>query len=73
MYFNLTEEQQFVKDVARKFADERLYPRAGEFDKNARLDRELMKEMGELGLMGVKVPEEYGGAGLEEGQQSVRN
>jgi len=65
MDFKFTEEQQYVRDVARKFADERLFPRAGEFDKNAKLDRGIIKEMGQLGLMGVKVPEKYGGAGLD--------
>ena len=65
MDFNLTEEQIFVRDVARKFADEKLFPRAGEFDKSRELDRDLIKEMSELGLMGVKVPEKYGGTGLD--------
>ncbi len=65
MDFGFTEEQQYVKDVARKFADERLFPHAGEFDKNAKLDRGVIKEMADLGLMGVKVPEEYGGTGLD--------
>lgn len=65
MDFKFTEEQQYVRDVARKFADERLFPRAGEFDKNAKLDRGIIKEMGQLGLIGVKVPEKYGGAGLD--------
>ncbi len=65
MDFNLTEEQTFVRDVARKFANEKLFPRAGEFDHDAKLDRNLIKEMAGLGLMGVKVPEEYGGAGLD--------
>jgi alkylation response protein AidB-like acyl-CoA dehydrogenase len=65
MTFAFTEEQQFVKEVARKFADEKLFPRAGEFDSNAKLDRKVISEMGELGLMGVKVPEAYGGAGLD--------
>jgi alkylation response protein AidB-like acyl-CoA dehydrogenase len=65
MDFNLSEEQTFVRDVARKFADEKLFPRAGEFDENGQLDRDVIREMGELGLMGVKVPEAYGGAGLD--------
>ena len=65
MDFNLSEEQTFVRDVARKFADEKLFPRAGEFDEKAELDHDLIREMGELGLMGVKVPEAYGGAGLD--------
>jgi len=65
MNFNFTEEQTFVRDVARKFSDEKLFPRAGEFDHNAQLDRGIIREMAELGLMGVKVPEAYGGAGLD--------
>jgi len=65
MDFRFTDEQTFVRDVARKFADEKLFPRAGEFDHNAKLDRNVIKEMAELGLMGVKVPEVYGGAGLD--------
>ena len=65
MDFSFTEEQTYVREVARKFADERLFPRAGEFDKQAKLDFGLIKEMSELGLMGVKVPEEYGGTGLD--------
>ena len=65
MDFNLSEEQQYVRDVARKFSDERLFPRAGEFDETKKLDREVIKEMAELGLMGVKIPEAYGGTGLD--------
>ena len=65
MDFNLSEEQIFVRDVARKFADEKLFPRAGEFDEKAALDHDLIREMADLGLMGVKVPEAYGGAGLD--------
>ncbi len=65
MDFTLSDEQIFVRDVARKFSDEKLFPRAGEFDKQAALDKDLIREMAELGLMGVKVPEEYGGAGLD--------
>ena len=65
MNFALSEEQTYVQEVARKFADEKLFPRAGEFDKKAELDRGLIKEMSDLGLMGVKVPEEYGGTGLD--------
>ncbi|MBK7140954.1 MAG: acyl-CoA dehydrogenase family protein [bacterium] len=65
MDFNFSEEQNYVRDVARRFADEKLFPRAGEFDHTEKLDRALVKEMADLGLMGVKVPEEYGGAGLD--------
>lgn len=65
MDFDLSEEQLFVRDVARKFSDEKLFPRAVEFDAEEKLDRDLIREMGSLGLIGVAVPEEYGGAGLD--------
>jgi alkylation response protein AidB-like acyl-CoA dehydrogenase len=65
MDFRLTDEQNDVRDVARRFADEKLFPRAGEFDEHEQLDRAVIKEMAELGLMGVKVPEAYGGTGLD--------
>lgn len=65
MSVTFSEEQIFVRDVARKFADERLFPNAGKYDHDEKLDRDVIREMGELGLMGVKVPEAYGGAGLD--------
>lgn len=65
MSFEFTDEQIFVRDVARKFADEKLFPNAGKYDHDEKLDRKIIREMGELGLMGVKVPEAYGGAGLD--------
>lgn len=65
MNFDLTEEQLAVRDMARDFASRRVAPIADELDKQARTATELFQEMGELGLMGMCVPEEFGGAGLD--------
>ena len=61
----LTPEQQEIRALARRFADERIAPRAAEWDRDHVFPRELFGELGELGLMGVCVPEEQGGAGAD--------
>ncbi len=61
----LTEEQEMVRDMARRFAEERLKPAAAERDRTAAFPAVELGEMGELGLMGMIVPEEYGGAGTD--------
>jgi alkylation response protein AidB-like acyl-CoA dehydrogenase len=60
---DLTQEQQLVRDTVREFARERVAPVAEELDRESRFPYELVAELGELGLMGLPVPEEYGGAG----------
>lgn len=65
MNFDFTEEQIGVRDMARDFAKTRVAPIADELDKQSRTATELFEEMGQLGLMGMCVPEEYGGAGLD--------
>lgn len=65
MKFELTEEQQMIKDMTRRFADDRLKPIAEEIDKEHRFPEEIVKEIGELGLLGVAIPEEWGGAGMD--------
>ena len=60
----LTEEERLVRDNAHRYAQERLLPRVLEGFRNERFDPAIMTEMGELGLLGVTLPEEYGGAGL---------
>ncbi len=64
MDFELNEQQQMIRDMARKFADERVAPLAEKTDKEHAFPAEIIREMGEMGLMGVAVPEEYGGAGM---------
>ncbi len=60
----LTEEERLVRDTARGYAQEKLLPRVTSAFLEERFDREIMNEMGELGLLGPTIPVEYGGAGL---------
>uniref|UniRef100_Q47JX6 3-sulfinopropanoyl-CoA desulfinase n=1 Tax=Dechloromonas aromatica (strain RCB) TaxID=159087 RepID=Q47JX6_DECAR len=61
----LTQEQEMIRDSMRAFAQERLAPFAAEWDKNHTFPAEALKELGELGAMGMVVPEEWGGAGMD--------
>ena len=61
----LSKEQIMIRDMARDFAQERLFPNAAEWDKNKTFPAEELKEMGELGLFGMTIPEEWGGAGID--------
>jgi alkylation response protein AidB-like acyl-CoA dehydrogenase len=64
MGFDLTEEQQQVKRSVREFTEAEIKPHVMEWDEAQRLPREIFTKMGDLGLMGVIFPEEYGGAGM---------
>jgi len=57
-----TEEQRMIHDAARDFAVERLAPHAGEWDREARLPDEVVRQLGELGFLGMIVPPEWGGS-----------
>jgi short-chain 2-methylacyl-CoA dehydrogenase len=63
--FDLTQEQQLVRDTVREFAESRIAPLAEELDREHRFPYDLVAEIGELGLMGMTIPEEYGGAGAD--------
>ncbi len=65
MNFELSEEQQLLRDTVRDFALTRVAPVAAELDREARFPYEIVAEMAELGLMGIPIPEEYGGAGAD--------
>ena len=65
MKFELSEEQQMLQKMARDFAQSEVLPRAAEIDKSHRHPQELVKRMAELGLLGVAVPDEYGGSGMD--------
>jgi alkylation response protein AidB-like acyl-CoA dehydrogenase len=65
MDFSLTEEQQMVKDMARRFADEQIKPVAAELDRTHRHPEEIIRQMAELKFLGIAVPEEYGGGGMD--------
>jgi glutaryl-CoA dehydrogenase len=60
----LTPEERMVRDSARGYAQKKLFPRVLTAYREERFDREIMTEMGALGLLGPTIPEEYGGAGL---------
>jgi glutaryl-CoA dehydrogenase len=60
----LSEEERMVRNTARGYAQDKLFPRVLTAYREERFDREIMSEMGALGLLGPTVPEEYGGAGL---------
>lgn len=63
--FSFTEEQELIRDEVRRFAEERILPGVKERDDNHEFPAEIMRELGELGLLGTMVPEAYGGAGLD--------
>jgi butyryl-CoA dehydrogenase len=66
MDFDLTEDQKMLKTMVQDFAARELEPIAAEIDEEARFPAESVKRMAELGLMGLGIPEEYGGAGSGE-------
>ncbi len=61
----LTQEQEMIRDTMRAFAQERLAPFAGEWDKNHTFPAEALKELGALGALGMVVPDEWDGAGMD--------
>jgi|TARA_B100001741_G_scaffold229167_1_gene190694 isovaleryl-CoA dehydrogenase len=62
---NPSEEHQMLREMIRDFVQEFVEPQAHEYDKKEQFNIELFRELGELGLLGITVPEEYGGAGLD--------
>ena len=65
MDFELSDEQRMIRDTARDFAAREIAPKAAELDKNSRWPSEILTKMAELGLLGVAIPQEYGGAGMD--------
>jgi alkylation response protein AidB-like acyl-CoA dehydrogenase len=65
MDFALTEDQQMIRDAAREFAQNEIAPVAAEFDISGEFPSETIKAAAELGFMGIEIPEEYGGSGLD--------
>jgi butyryl-CoA dehydrogenase len=65
MDFDLTEEQRMIRASARDFAVREVAPKAAELDKTARWPTEIVVKMAELGLLGMTVPQEWGGAGMD--------
>ncbi|HON38139.1 MAG TPA: acyl-CoA dehydrogenase [Deltaproteobacteria bacterium] len=65
MDFSLSEEHKMVRDMAKKFADQELKPIAARIDQEHRHDDGVLRKMAENGFMGVAIPAEYGGAGMD--------
>lgn len=62
---SLTEEHEALLQAVRNFAQKEIVPIAGEYDETGEFPMATIKKMGEMGLMGIQVPEEYGGAGMD--------
>ncbi|MGH9400043.1 MAG: acyl-CoA dehydrogenase family protein [Thermoanaerobaculia bacterium] len=71
MDFELTEEQSLLQAAVREFAREALRPRAAAIDQSGEFPKDLFRKAGELGLAGVSVPPEYGGAGMDVVSYSI--
>lgn len=64
MEFNISENQKLIQQTVRDFAEKHIRPKVMEWDESQKFPIEVFKKMGEIGLMGILVPTEYGGAGL---------
>lgn len=65
MNFELTDEHKAVQDMVRVFTAKEIIPNARKWDKEHRIDYNLTKKMGDLGILGICIPEKYGGAGMD--------
>jgi alkylation response protein AidB-like acyl-CoA dehydrogenase len=65
MFDFITEEHKMIQEAARDFAQNSIAPIAAEFDESGEFPLETIRQMGQLGFMGIEVPEEYGGAGMD--------
>ncbi len=65
MDFMLTDDQKMIRDTAKEFSDEVLAVEAAEYDEKDEPNLSAIKKLGELGYMGITIPEKYGGAGLD--------
>jgi alkylation response protein AidB-like acyl-CoA dehydrogenase len=63
--FPLSDEHKMIRDAARDFAQREIAPIAAEFDESGEFPRDTIMKMGAMGLMGIEVPEQYGGAGMD--------
>lgn len=65
MNFELTKEQKMIRQMVREFANDVIQPRAIEIDTEAKFPKDIFDQMGELGLLGLPLPEKYGGSGAD--------
>ncbi|MGA1822468.1 MAG: acyl-CoA dehydrogenase [Thermoplasmatota archaeon] len=66
MDFRLTPEQRMLRDMVREFAQKEIKPKASEIDREEKFPWEIIRKMGKLGLMGMTVPQQYGGSGIDK-------
>ena len=64
MLYTLNENQKLIRDAVKDFAEIHIRPNVSEWDENQHFPKDLFKKLGDFGLMGMLVPEDYGGAGL---------
>src|SRR5699024_2381779 len=65
MDFQFSEEQKMLRDSVRSFVDNEIMPNIAEWDRKGEFDPAIMKKLADLGIMGVCIPEEYGGSGMD--------
>ncbi|HEX2696759.1 MAG TPA: acyl-CoA dehydrogenase family protein, partial [Anaerolineales bacterium] len=63
--FPLSNEHKMIRDAARDFAQKEILPIAAQFDESGEFPIDTIKKMGGMGFMGIEVPEQYGGAGMD--------
>ena len=63
--FELTESQKMIRVMARDFAQKEIAPNVQQWEKDGHYPKDIVRKMGELGMLGAFIPEEYGGAGLD--------
>jgi glutaryl-CoA dehydrogenase (non-decarboxylating) len=65
MNFELSQEQIMFRDMARKFAEQEMLPTLKEYERQRKINYDVIKKMASLGLIGAHIPQEYGGLGLD--------
>ena len=64
--FQLTEEQKDIQDLVRKYSEDKIRPLANEIDQQGRFPKETIDDLTEMGIMGLNIPEQYGGSEMDE-------
>jgi alkylation response protein AidB-like acyl-CoA dehydrogenase len=71
MNFELTEEQLMLRSMARKFAEQEMLPTLRDYERQRKINYDIIKKMASLGLIGIQIPQEYGGAGLDYSSAAI--
>lgn len=71
MGFIYTDEQNDIRSLVRDFAEKEIAPRSAQMDKDEKIDPVILEQMAEMGLMGIGIPEEYGGLGMGTNEKSI--